>query len=263
MEGVAPPMEKTIPRWYVDCSEALADVFLQSSTAVLTLLPGLDLQGNTYWEFRDSLSPGRMRRIVQYPAALPYSEVTSLITPAWHQWLRHTRAAPPSLTEQSQDLVRQRQLKVLAAEADARWNAKESFLDAPRVQQTAPVLGRTDAGARGLPAMAEGRAGGSGVDGSAPGTRGQQSRAKEVRDNTTGKIATLAQDSERMKVQGAPPPRVYTNPGLSKKGRQEKEEPQILKKDDPWQKAKRGGPSGPSEEWQPQAWNPSAAMPRS
>lgn len=183
-----------------------------------------------------------MRRIVEYPRSLPYSEVTSLISPAWHQWLRHTRGAPPSLTEQAQDLVRQRQIKVLAAEADARWNAKESFLDAPRTAQVP-----------GAPAMAEGRKG-----------EGVRETGTGVRDATAGKIATLAQDPERMKVQGAPPPRVYTNPGLGKKERQEKEEERpIPKKDDPWEKAKRGGPKGPGEEWQPQAWNPSEAMPRS
>jgi NADH dehydrogenase [ubiquinone] 1 alpha subcomplex assembly factor 2 len=185
-----------------------------------------------------------MRRIVEYPRSLPYSEVTSLISPAWHQWLRHTRGAPPSLTEQAQDLVRQRQIKVLAAEADARWNSKESFLDAPR---TAQVPGGTEAGARGVSAV----------------TEGMRETGTGVRDSTAGKIATLAQDPERMKVQGAPPPRVYTNPGLAKKERQEKEERPIPKKDDPWEKAKRGGPKGPGEEWQPQAWNPSGATPRS
>jgi NADH dehydrogenase [ubiquinone] 1 alpha subcomplex assembly factor 2 len=70
-----------------------------------------------------------MRRIVQYPASTHYSDIT--ISPQWHQWLRHTRLDPPSLTEQSQDLVRQQNLKILAAEADARWAAKPSFLDAP------------------------------------------------------------------------------------------------------------------------------------
>jgi NADH dehydrogenase [ubiquinone] 1 alpha subcomplex assembly factor 2 len=70
-----------------------------------------------------------MRRIVQYPASTHYSDIK--ISPQWHQWLRHTRSNPPSLTEQSQDIIRQQNLKVLAAEADARWAAKPSFLDSP------------------------------------------------------------------------------------------------------------------------------------
>ncbi|RFU34522.1 hypothetical protein B7463_g1825, partial [Scytalidium lignicola] len=94
-------------------------------------LVGFDLQGNTFWEFRDALSPQsqRMRRIARFPSTVPYSDVS--ISPQWHQWLRHTRDSPPSLSEQSSDIVRQETLKVLAAEADRRWAAKPSFLDAP------------------------------------------------------------------------------------------------------------------------------------
>ena len=54
------------------------------------------------------------------------------ITPQWHQWLRHTRASPPSLYEQQQDVIRQQQLKMLAKAADERWESKASVLDAPR-----------------------------------------------------------------------------------------------------------------------------------
>jgi NADH dehydrogenase [ubiquinone] 1 alpha subcomplex assembly factor 2 len=50
------------------------------------------------------------------------------------QWLRHTRASPPSINEQQLDEVRQVQLKQLAAEADARWASKPSFLSAPSKQ---------------------------------------------------------------------------------------------------------------------------------
>jgi NADH dehydrogenase [ubiquinone] 1 alpha subcomplex assembly factor 2 len=169
-------------------------------------------------------------------------------------------------------LVRQRQLKVLAAEADARWNAKESYLDAPNVQQSAPMLGRTNEGVHGLPEMVEGQSGermqenwtgtaeSTGVNGNAPQTTGQQSRAREMADTTVGKIGIFERDPERTKVDGGRRPKVYTNPGLAKQSKQEKKEPPIPKKDDPWQKVKRGGPS---EEWQPQAWNPSAATPRS
>ncbi|KAI0998906.1 hypothetical protein K3495_g9292 [Podosphaera aphanis] len=88
-------------------------------------LVGLDLQGNTFWEFRDSLSSplNRMRRIVKFSQpTIHYSEVQ--ISPQWHQWLRHTRTNPPCLAEQSQDILRQEQLKILAAAADARWTTE-------------------------------------------------------------------------------------------------------------------------------------------
>jgi NADH dehydrogenase [ubiquinone] 1 alpha subcomplex assembly factor 2 len=51
------------------------------------------------------------------------------------QWLRHTRAEPPTLNEQQLDEIRQAQLKQLAAAADARWASIPSFLDAPSKQQ--------------------------------------------------------------------------------------------------------------------------------
>ena len=95
-------------------------------------MTGLDLQGNTYWEFRDvrgdpSDPRTRWRRIVQYPRDTHYGEVK--VPPQWHQWLRHTREAPPSIREQQAEIRRQQQMRVLAAEADARWAAKESLLN--------------------------------------------------------------------------------------------------------------------------------------
>ncbi|KAK9781609.1 hypothetical protein AB5N19_06037 [Seiridium cardinale] len=99
-------------------------------------LVGLDLRGNTYWQFRD-LRPEkdvpahavRWRRIVQYPRSTYLSDVA--VSPQWHQWLRHQRESPPSLNEQAADLARQERLKTLAAEADARWEAKPSLMDMP------------------------------------------------------------------------------------------------------------------------------------
>lgn len=37
-------------------------------------------------------------------------------------------------------------MKELAAEADERWNSKESFLDAPQRQQPVPAIGTKDPG---------------------------------------------------------------------------------------------------------------------
>ncbi|KAI6091018.1 hypothetical protein F4821DRAFT_210448 [Hypoxylon rubiginosum] len=108
-------------------------------------LVGIDLQGNTYWEFRltrgdpDADPDARWRRIVHYPRSTHYSEVK--VPPHWHQWLRYQRRHAPSLSEQAQDVVRQEQIKVLAAEADARWEAKPGYLDAPpgRGEKSQPV----------------------------------------------------------------------------------------------------------------------------
>ncbi|KAJ4858927.1 NADH ubiquinone oxidoreductase subunit NDUFA12 domain-containing protein [Trichoderma breve] len=100
-------------------------------------LIGFDLKGNTFWEFRNTRgtkeSGERWRRIVSYPRSTHYSEVK--VSPQWHQWLRHTRRDPPTLEEQHEEVARQERMKYLAAEADARWEAKPRVMEAPREEQ--------------------------------------------------------------------------------------------------------------------------------
>ncbi|KAF4965023.1 hypothetical protein FSARC_7117 [Fusarium sarcochroum] len=103
-------------------------------------LMGYDLQGNTYWEFR--LTRGvenneRWRRIVKYPRSAHYSSVK--VSPQWHQWLRHTREEPPSVEEQQGDVMRRVRMQKLAAEADARWEAKPRVMEAPQAAPS-PLL---------------------------------------------------------------------------------------------------------------------------
>ncbi|KAI1362800.1 hypothetical protein F5Y08DRAFT_341318 [Xylaria arbuscula] len=96
---------------------------------------GADPQGNTYYILRQprgdstSLPTSPERRLVYYPRSTQYSEVK--VPPAWHSWLRYQRFEPPSMEEQLGELQRQAQIKLLAAEADARWDAKPSLLDMP------------------------------------------------------------------------------------------------------------------------------------
>ncbi|KAI0201437.1 hypothetical protein F4808DRAFT_425187 [Astrocystis sublimbata] len=95
---------------------------------------GQDPSGNTYYELRlprgDAPASAANRRLVHYPRSTHLSEVR--VPPAWHQWLRHQRSDPPSMQEQLGELQRQARIKVLAAEADARWEAKDSLLDMPK-----------------------------------------------------------------------------------------------------------------------------------
>ncbi|OWP06012.1 hypothetical protein B2J93_1769 [Marssonina coronariae] len=191
---------------------------------------GLDLQGNTFWEFRDTLSSHkyRMRRIVECPAATHYSEVK--ISPQWHQWLRHTRRDPPSLTEQSQDLVRQRQLKILAAQADARWAAKPSFLDTPERSQPLPALEVKDPG---------------GYD-----SVQHRSEAVGVPDGGKEINAEIGEGGIEMQApNGISHPFGKTSP-QEKQRRGEEHAPRKEIKEDPWKNAR----GGPSEEWQPETW---------
>ncbi|KAH6720360.1 hypothetical protein BKA61DRAFT_470902 [Leptodontidium sp. MPI-SDFR-AT-0119] len=198
-------------------------------------LVGLDLQGNTFWEFHDALSVDkqRMRRIVQYPPSTHYSEIK--ISPQWHQWLRHTRREPPSLTEQSQDLVRQRNLKILAAQADARWAAKPSLLDAPERSRSLPVLEAQDPGGAGQ-------------------VEGSTGILAEGLGEETAKSAVG--EGEVEEVQGTDGIRHRFDERLGQEEKRPKEEEK--KSEDPWKNAR----GGPSEEWQPQAWTGSVAARR-
>lgn len=61
--------------------------------------------------------------------------------PQWHSWLRYTRASAPTLEEQTAEAARQERIRLLAAQADARWEAKEKIAgDMPR-REEAPSLG--------------------------------------------------------------------------------------------------------------------------
>ncbi|EFE33421.1 uncharacterized protein ARB_07781 [Trichophyton benhamiae CBS 112371] len=106
-------------------------------------LVGNDLAGNTYWEFKDSLKPGRLRRIVKASPKIHYADVKVPLvdgwTAQWHQWLRYVRPEPPSIEEQQNELLRQQRIKYLAQQADERWASKPSVLDKP-AQQGAPAL---------------------------------------------------------------------------------------------------------------------------
>ncbi|KAK1768459.1 hypothetical protein QBC33DRAFT_568805 [Phialemonium atrogriseum] len=194
------------------------------------ILAGLDLQGNTYWEFRDARtsSPGaagaettRARRIVRYPPRTHPSDVA--VPPAWHQWLRHTRSAAPTLDEQHADAARQLRMKALAAQADARWAAAAAADGAP------------GKGAEGQAAPApatKSRVGSREGGGHAPGVSPAD--------------AAGAGDAGRVDAAG--------DRGQSWRKMQEEEKVRAAGPGDPWKRAR-----GPSEKWQPKGWDPSGA----
>ncbi|CRG87448.1 hypothetical protein PISL3812_04465 [Talaromyces islandicus] len=134
---------------------------------------GQDLHGNTFWEFKDALNANRLRRIVKYNNKTHLGDVK--ISPQWHQWLRYVRPVPPSIEEQQRDLVRQAQIKKLAAIADEKWAAKPSFLDKPQTSSSpAPALNTTN------------------TSGSHEGNKAkaQEKSAKEREKSTRGKVPT-------------------------------------------------------------------------
>lgn len=148
------------------------------------------------------------------------------------QWLRHTRAEAPTLQEQQADVIRQDRIKLLAAQADARWKSKASALDAPDKQQPVQMLESRDQGSgiRQMNVDEEDR-------GQAPHIPGVEE--KEGPSSVQQKVSETPVTEEQ-----APP---------VEKKRVMKKEP----KDSPWNKHAAKG--NPGEEWQPDEWKPRPA----
>ncbi|KAI1127617.1 hypothetical protein F5Y10DRAFT_242300 [Nemania abortiva] len=203
---------------------------------------GQDPSGNTYYELRqprgDAPQSAPYRRLVHYPRSTPYSEVR--VPPAWHQWLRYQRGAPPSMEEQVAELQRQARIKVLAAEADARWDTKPSLLDMPATTATATTT----------PTRVEG--------------------GRTVSGAGTGRHAIPAGEREHKQEQGKRPQRAEP-PQETQRERGDGDihakqtrgspqtEPALSNSTDPWKRAQRGAPG---ETWQPTAWTPAPAKKR-
>ncbi|KAI0429931.1 hypothetical protein F5Y09DRAFT_243948 [Xylaria sp. FL1042] len=203
---------------------------------------GRDPQGNTYYELRqprgDAPENAPCRRLVHYPRSTPYSEVK--VPPAWHQWLRHQRMEAPTMAEQVAELQRQARMKLLAAEADARWEAKPSLLDMPPTK-TAPPTTTT---AKSAPAPAPAPAPAA--------TSPPLSMSERVSGN--GDQAQRVTVEDGAKTRGEVREVADTEPRGAKTSQTKAET-----NTDPWKRAQRGAPG---ETWQPQAWTPTSAPAR-
>ncbi|KAI9763687.1 MAG: hypothetical protein M1840_009160 [Geoglossum simile] len=125
----------------------------------------MDLSGNTFWEFKDHQNGNRFRRIVKYKNPTHHSDIK--ISPQWHQWLRQVRKAPPSITEQQQDVTRVQTLRVLARIADEKWANKLSFLENP-IDQPKSTTTPKEPGSEAGVAQTGGERGAKSMTGSGP-----------------------------------------------------------------------------------------------
>jgi hypothetical protein len=66
------PMEKEMARWYGLHHSTQYD---SCTRRFLTPPSGMDLSGNTFWEFTDQINIGRVRRIVEYDKRAHYADV--------------------------------------------------------------------------------------------------------------------------------------------------------------------------------------------
>lgn len=170
----------------------------------------------------NDLNSTRPRRIVQYPRNTHYGDVA--FTPAWLQWLRHTRKEIPSVQEQLSEVQRQENLKYLAAKADDRWNSQKSYLDAPEeTGQLQPLLQPRNEDRYGA------------------GTQGD--RAPEGLDTTSSAVESETEQLAHRQEDD-----------LGTKSRRTPRQ----SKPNPWAQAA----GNPGESWQPQQWQPGQATKR-
>lgn len=91
---------------------------------------GYDLYGNTYWEFTIDGNMSRLRRKLEpFKQEIFKVDYFRTIPPQWLQWLRRTRFDAPTLEELVQDQLRQQRLKILARQADEKWQLEKLRLD--------------------------------------------------------------------------------------------------------------------------------------
>lgn len=226
-------------RWLVGTFAHNKSLTLQPRN-ILTY-PGFDLQGNTFWEFKDALHSMRNRRIAKYSRSTHYGDVK--IGPSWMQWLRHTRFEPPTIQEQQADVQRLANIKLLAARADERWASKPSALDAPDKQQPIQVLESRDpkSGLVQTNAEQELRSRGEAARSAEAGTEEPERPAHEMRADVAP--GAEAPQQETGLSEEAPAFKAKKRLRISK-------EP---KEDSPWKQAAAGNPG---DDWQPKAWTP-------
>ncbi|KAG5418549.1 hypothetical protein I9W82_004077 [Candida metapsilosis] len=91
---------------------------------------GYDLYGNTYWEFTIDGNMTRLRRKLEpFKEEIFKVDYFKTIPPQWLQWLRRTRFDAPSLDELVSDQLRQQRLKILAQQADQKWQLEKLRLE--------------------------------------------------------------------------------------------------------------------------------------
>ncbi|KAI5956487.1 hypothetical protein KGF54_000962 [Candida jiufengensis] len=106
---------------------------------------GYDLAGNTYWEFTIDGNLSRLRRKLEpFQQQVFKVDYFKTIPPQWLQWLRRTRNNPPTLNELVGDQVRQQKLKVLAKQADDKWQFEKLQMEQDNQMKLQDELDRVE-----------------------------------------------------------------------------------------------------------------------
>ncbi|KAF3922506.1 hypothetical protein AA313_de0210297 [Arthrobotrys entomopaga] len=211
---------------------------------------GMDLEGNTFWEFRDRLVASRARRIIDFRGGVHslanYSEFR--VDPQWHQWLRCTRYEPPTVAELQAEVTRRKTMVERVRLADERWAKGASYLRRPgeeevrRLQRSAERTEGSDG--RFIPSSSSNTTTSSDAASSATAVddagAGAGSGAGHVSDEGLDTVST------------------------ERKGETTVEGMREMLKVEREKRVKRGEgrPEGPSEGFQPGEWSPKASAER-
>jgi NADH dehydrogenase [ubiquinone] 1 alpha subcomplex assembly factor 2 len=120
LKGKYTPWQRLIHRW-----KARRDIPFRKQFFV-----GYDLHGNTYWEFTIDGNMQRLRRKLEpYKKELFEADYFATVPPPWLQWLRRTRDNVPTLDELVLEEARQKKIKLLAHQADIKWQQEKLRLE--------------------------------------------------------------------------------------------------------------------------------------
>ena len=87
---------------------------------------GFDLDGNTFYEQYNPLTPHKLRRTVKYLKDGHYTD--NNVTPQWMSWMRHTREHPPTIEELMQEAHRIQSTRQNALLINQKWEEERARL---------------------------------------------------------------------------------------------------------------------------------------
>ena len=104
---------------------------------------GFDLDGNSFYESYNPLTPHKMRRTVKYIKDGHYTD--NNVTPQWMQWLRHTRTEAPTESELLQEVHRIQATRQNAFLISQKWDEEKTRLGLLSPDSSAKTTGQLEA----------------------------------------------------------------------------------------------------------------------
>ena len=104
---------------------------------------GFDLEGNSFYESYNPLTPNKLRRTVKYVKDGHYTD--NHVTPQWMQWLRHTRPTAPTLDDLVQEANRIQATRQNALLISQKWEQEKARLSLVSPDTSSKTMADLDA----------------------------------------------------------------------------------------------------------------------